>query len=292
MINILANKIHFIKPTDQLIPITLGKSGAKVYKLLRENKTFLLKIVHKSKSHKNDKKLYYQLELLNYKTAKLINVCKYKNLVCYLFEFIDGTNLHECLNNNTELYARQVAENLNLLKQVTCNLKEDNIYKIHKIVLKNIKTFFKYNIDISVKKETFISHANTFVKSFYHLQKRPIHGDIKPLNCIYSGSSTYIIDNDDIKVSYDAFNFQFSAHMFYNNQNAKDFFVNIIKIQNNGIIPAYMDYNIKYILLLKFFDRTTHYLKINKTEKVNNLINIYKPNFKEILTTQTLPWLK
>lgn len=279
-----------IVSSGSLTPFWGGASGARHFILKRGTDKFFVKV---SRNGVPLKHLLDYLFGIGYSCPECINEQVSDGVICRIYEFIEGLNLDRI---NVEQYGRiasQVVGDLRLLESLdaerTACLPEISIEQKTEECLSEIDRYFHsfpspfpYTIDF------FRQKACEYAESFKGTISHPIHGDVKIDNFILADGKPYILDDGDLSYGPFAFNFQFSVHqLFLQDENNGHFLRAIINDYYQGEIPKSFQDNLKFLLIKKFFNR----YKDKTPERRSGFLTLFEHIFQDIFSNEHITCL-
>lgn len=301
--------IPFVNKYDKVEKILKGgHSPASLYKIIREDKEFFLKIFDEEYNEKHILKIRQGLEIykrLDINSLEIIDYGKIKenNKYYIVYNFIQGENLKTYTNlaEFTLQDIRKLGEKIG--KEL---LKLENYKDFNKEVFK------QPNLDIQTKEviDNFYSmmedkESKLMITKFFDLKEieelrnqlnryallvkkekpKLIHGDIKRANImIDNNKKIHIIDIESIQRNYEIMNFkyQMTYTLFEGNEREKEFVSGYFDGIYDNSRPANFNYKIIYIIILNFFNASYNMYKKCQKDKLFAYLNKSRNLFNKI----------
>lgn len=282
-------KIKFINKTDVIEPVEDGYSGALIYKIIRGENKFFLKVFKGILDIEKIKNCVSIYKKLNIKSLDIIDFGNIDNLDRYyiVYNFIEGKNLKAYTTNDEysldylrkigtiigkELLKLKTYENYNnhLFMSNDINVTIENTKNNFNLILENeiyrniILEYFAVE-EINDLNKKLIEYANIFKD----IEPRLIHGDIKRSNIMVSNNNElYITDIESMQISYDVLNFRYQItwSLFEGSEKEAEFVKGYFDGIYSNTRPENFNYSIIFTIILNFLTESyKRYRKSNIT---------------------------
>jgi len=302
-------KIKFLRDNDKIEDVFGGHSGALIYKIIRDDKNYFIKIFKDKYSENKIRKCKEIIQIYNKIDVKTLEIIDYgivKELDGYyiVYNFIEGkclkdfTNTDEYSLEDVRMYGKYIGEKMLKLK----NYKEysDDLFKFSDIKFKVDTVIYNYfeglkdkKINEIVTKRFSINDLNIlksklekYSKLLYNMKPGLINGDIKRSNIMVdSNKEIYIVDIESMKVDFDVMNFRHQMTWSLFNGNEKETY--FVKGYFDGLYgntrPKDFDKFVIFIMIFNFFEASYKMFKKSKFEKLEKYIedsyNMFKNDY-------------
>ena len=295
----IRRKINFIQPDDVIYYGERSHSGSVVCIIEKLDKKFFLKIMNNSSFKERRIDIICDTyRQLNIPSINVIDKGTIDDKIYVIYNFIDGDDLI-CLRNKMSVHdiylvGHTVGSYEKKLASYPSKVQYVNVQKnIHDFTQEKTKKFYasyskeilqiaNFGIDDLKKIETIFTQL---AKSFSNTEKELIHSDIKSGNVmINKQKQVVIVDIESLEYNYFPFNFRWSIYDIFNysNKNEERAFYHGVLSGRYDEIPSELNKQILYILILKFFEESTNYLKKSNIKGLTDLMNFYEDIFNEI----------
>lgn len=280
--------IKFINKTDVIEPVEDGYSGALIYKVIRgENKYFLkvFKGILDIEKIKNCVSIYKKL---NIKSLDIIDFGNIDNLDKYyiVYNFIEGKNLKAY--TTTDEYSLEDLRKIGtmigkeLLKLKTYDNYNNNLFMSDDInlIIEDTKNNFKLLLENEIYRNIMLEYFTIeeindlnkklveYANIFKDVEPRLIHGDIKRSNIMVNNKELYITDIESMQVSYDVLNFRYQItwSLFEGSEKEAEFVRGYFDGIYSNSRPENFNYSIIFTIILNFFTESyKRYRNLNIT---------------------------
>ena len=268
--------LKFINKTDIIEEVEEGYSGALLYKVIRGENKFFLKIFKGTLDVDKVKKIVSIYNKIDIKSLDIIDFGTVDNLdKCYIvYNFIEGKNL-KAYTNTDEFSLSDVRKIGTIIGKELLKLKTykdydndlfmsggidviiDNVKNNFNLLLKNENyknIMFEYFTieEINGLNKKLVEYGNTFK----NIEPRLIHGDIKRSNImINENKEFYITDIESMQVGYDALNFRYQItwSLFDGSEKEAEFVKGYFDGIYSGNRPKNFNHSIIFTIILNFF---------------------------------------
>lgn len=271
-------------------PFSGGASGAFHFILEKESSKFFLKIF---KNEAPRKAILDELSSIGYSCPQCLSEYISSGKTCRVYEYINGINLGVINSKNFGWISLQIVKNLRLLesidiKKLSC-IPEIGIMQKLEECLTDIDDFFGcFSSPFPYSSDYFKQKAKEYAESFNGIELCLIHGDVKIDNFILRNEKLYVLDDGDLSISPFAFNFQYSVHqLYFQDEKSGQLIKTIINQYFQGNIPKWFHNNLKFLLIKKFFNR----YKDKAIEKKAEFIVLFKHIFRDIFSNEYISGL-
>ena len=263
------SQLDFLESEARFTEIKDSNSGAKVYKIIDNEKTYLLKIIPKEMFNaENFKRVAAIYQANKVKAVEVIKIGNSQDKAYVIYKFIDG----KALNNIYDYY--QEKDYLNWGKIVGEAFRKINQkeyqgvlvrdYDLEKLTKQTISefleiietklTYLKSILSPSLL-EKMIEKFKKPTKTFDNEEKVIIHMDIHPKNVILDKKENiHIIDIDATSYDYFVMNFRYSLLAAFKKEKNKAFFRGVIDGYYDKGIPEIFWQQLLYVFILNFME--------------------------------------
>lgn len=302
-------KIKFVKDGDILEEVLDGYSGALIYKVIRGNKNYFLKLFNSEFNENSIKKCREILEIykkLDIRTLDIIDygIVEELNRYYIVYNFIEGKNLKR-FTNADEYTLEDVREYGKYIGQKMLKLKnfeeyDKDIFRpndIKKAVNKVIYNFFTILEDEKFKSvitkyfsvdelKEFKNKLEIYSDLLNNIEPKLINGDIKRSNIMVDNNNDlYVVDIESMKLDYDVINFrhQITWRLFDGNEKEACYVKGYFDGLYNDIRPENFEKFVMFVIIFNFFEASfsmynkAEYQKLEKYAR--DCANIFKNDY-------------
>lgn len=286
-ISLLLNELSDKFGYEFVQEISMGNSSSFKFIASKNNKKFFIRVKNYDCSAKMTEAINI-FKCVGINTPELVDFGSLMNdnLFFDVYTFIEGLNLKEYIYDNFSLdlvnvygyncgcFAKLLKEyndvNTSIFKPKAIDYKSDELNKlIKKLFLKNcfdINDEIFNNLILDLEEGT-----EMYEKSFSIDSVNLIHHDMKPNNFILNDNKLYIVDLENIELSYNVFDFEFYLYWMFDKFDLKKTWV---KAYFNALfdfnIPDYINGQLKYAFISGFLKTLDYNLSFGK-----NLVPVY-----------------
>lgn len=297
---IVTNKINFLQYGDVLEEVEDGRSIATLFKVIREDKCYFLKIFNSKYSEDRILRVIESIKIykkLGINVMDIIDYGFFDNMSNYyiVYTYLDGENI-KYISNNYKIDHEEIRKHGEKVGKVNLKLKNykyngivkfemDDINILKKETIKNFKKFLdnkqcksiinKFYTDYELN--DMIDTLENTSKYFDNLKPRLIHGDIKRANVMKDKfSKLWIVDIEDMKYSYDLLNFRYTLSWELSDVNGSYFTKGFFDGLYNKKRPENFNEQVMFVLILNFISACYKYSEDNLMDKIEWYIDRYK----------------
>lgn len=268
--------IKFINKTDIIEPVEDGYSGALIYKIIRGENKFFLKVFKGTLDIEKIKNCVSIYKKLNIKSLDIIDFGNIDNVDKYyiVYNFIEGKNL-KTYTTNDEYSLDNLRKIGTIIGKELLKLKTYDNYNNHlfmsndiNVIIENTKNNFNLILENEIYRNIILEYFTVeeindlnkklieYANIFKDVEPRLIHGDIKRSNIMVSNNNElYITDIESMQVSYDVLNFRYQItwSLFEGSEKEAEFVKGYFDGIYSNTRPENFNYSIIFTIILNFF---------------------------------------
>mgnify|MGYP005758171681 CR=1 FL=1 len=265
----LKKELTFLGDNAIFTEIKDSNSGASVYKVVDESKTYLLKIIPKSMfNEENFQRVAAVYQENGVKSIEIVKIGSNNDKSYVVYKFIDGEALNKIYDyyneNDYSSWGKVIGKSfrkINQKKYPNILVREYNLEELTKQTitefLSDLDTKLDYLKDILSPKflKKMIAKFKELTRTFAKEEKVIIHMDIHPKNIVLDkDKNIHIIDIDATSYDYFVMNFRYSLLAAFKKEKNKAFFKGVIEGYYENKIPDIFWQQLLYVFILNFME--------------------------------------